>query len=313
MVLPTLKPPGHLRNVPLDQDIPESPFFTETEATCWRNIQLLDRFKESEDPNWKITKIIKHKAKRWSRRLPGTYNPHQTVHDKVIQVLAEFYDGTQQWIPALTLKRTNPIPLIQYVQANKYEDRPYFQWLHLVKPDRLETLTKAFNAKLNALPRYKFGIQLPTNAKHALLLDRLNGNNLWAEAIAAEMKQLKQYSTFRRARPSESLHEYQRIPYHLVFDVKFDGRRKARLVANGNHTIVPAEDVYSGVVGIQTIRLILALAAQRDLLVMAADIGNAFLYADNKEKTRIRAGPEFGEDHGHDLIVQGFLPIQNGP
>jgi hypothetical protein len=49
-----------------------------------------------------------------------------------------------------------------------------------------------------------------------------------------------------------------KIPYHIVFDCKFDGRRKGRLVAGVNHTVVTSEQVYSGVVGIET-RLIYLL------------------------------------------------------
>jgi hypothetical protein len=40
-----------------------------------------------------------------------------------------------------------------------------------------------------------------------------------------------------------------------VFDVKFDGRRKARLVAGGNHTEPTKEDIYSGVVSIEAVRM----------------------------------------------------------
>jgi hypothetical protein len=120
------------------------------------------------------------------------------------------------------------------------------------------------------------------------------------------MGQLDDYETFRLPQPDEDLSQFQEIPYHMVFDVKFDGRRKARLVAGGNKTVVTSEEIYSGVVGIETVRTILALTAMNDdLKVVAADIGNAFLYGKNKEKTMIRAGPEFGQLSGELLIVEG--------
>ena len=51
---------------------------------------------------------------------------------------------------------------------------------------------------------------------------------------------------------------YVQIPYHLIFDVKFDGRRKCRLVAGGHRTPdVPPEEVYSGDVSMNTIRMVL--------------------------------------------------------
>ena len=43
---------------------------------------------------------------------------------------------------------------------------------------------------------------------------------------------------------------YKRIRVHLVFDVKHDGRHKARLVADGHLTDVPVDSVYSGVVSL---------------------------------------------------------------
>ena len=43
---------------------------------------------------------------------------------------------------------------------------------------------------------------------------------------------------------------YHRIKVHLVFAVKFDGRHKARLVADGHLTPEPIENIYSGVVSL---------------------------------------------------------------
>ena len=44
--------------------------------------------------------------------------------------------------------------------------------------------------------------------------------------------------------PSQGSHltKYNCIPYHFVFDVKFDLRRKGRLVAGGNQTEEDKED-----------------------------------------------------------------------
>ena len=89
---------------------------------------------------------------------------------------------------------------------------------------------------------------------------------------------------------------YQQIHHMVFFDCKFDGRRKGRLVAGGNHSIVTSEQVYSGMVGIETVRIILALSAMHnDLQVMAADISDAFLYGEIIGRTMIKAGPEFGD------------------
>jgi hypothetical protein len=147
--------------------------------------------------------------------------------------------------------------------------------------------------------RYKFGIEVPRSVKDAIRLDKINNNKL---------NQIIEYQTFWVLEEGETLpNEYKRLPYHIVFDVKFDLRRKARLVAGGNFTDPPKEDVYSGVVSMDTIRLGFMLAKMNDLQICAADIGNAFLYGKTSEKCYIVAGPEFGEFQGQKLIIHKGL------
>jgi hypothetical protein len=77
---------------------------------------------------------------------------------------------------------------------------------------------------------------------------------------------------------------YIKIPYHMIFDVKFDGRRKCRLVAGGHRTPdMPQEETYSGVVSMDTIRVAFVLSAMNGLDVCAADISTAF-FMDELEK-----------------------------
>ena len=79
-------------------------------------------------------------------------------------------------------------------------------------------------AKNQQSPLYKFGVQVPMNVSHALYLDKLNNNNLWQEAMDKEIMSINDFKTFRVLTEGEELPEgYTRIPYHIVFDVKFDG------------------------------------------------------------------------------------------
>ena len=100
---------------------------------------------------------------------------------------------------------------------------------------------------------------------------------------------------------------YQKIGVHLVFDVKHDGRHKARQVANGHLTEVPVESIYSGVVSLRGIRLLIFLAELNDCECYSTNIGNAYLEAKTKEKLYIIAGPEFGPREGHTLVVHKAL------
>ena len=92
------------------------------------------------------------------------------------------------------------------------------------------------------------------------------------------MDQINEYKTFRVLSDDEIIPwEFKRIPYHFVFDVKIDGRRKARLVAGGHKTEPPKEDTYSGVVSLEAVRMGFILSQLLGLLVCAGDVGNAYL------------------------------------
>ena len=52
---------------------------------------------------------------------------------------------------------------------------------------------------------------------------------------------------------------YHKTKVNLVFAIKFDGRHKARLVADDHLTPEPIENVYSGVVSLRNLRLVIFL------------------------------------------------------
>ena len=145
--------------------------------------------------------------------------------------------------------------------------------------------------------------------KHALQLDEKEQNELWKKAIQTELDQINEYKIFRVLEDNEPLPPgYKLIPYHCIYDVKFDGRRKCRLVAGGHMTETPKEDIFSGVISMEAVRLGFVLADLNGLLVCAGDIGNAFLYGITKEKVYFIAGPEFGPElQGKRLIIEKSL------
>jgi hypothetical protein len=64
----------------------------------------------------------------------------------------------------------------------------------------------------------------------------------------------------------------------MVFDVKYDLRHKSRVVGGGNWTVNDKEDIYSGVVRRDTVRIGFFLAELYGLSCCACDIRYAFLY-----------------------------------
>src|SRR5688572_8202538 len=93
----------------------------------------------------------------------------------------------------------------------------------------------------------------------------------------------------------------------MIYNVKHDGRHKARLVADGHLTNIPNDSVYSSVVSLRGLQILLFLAELNGLEVWKTDIGNAYLEALMSEKVCIQAGLKFGALADHLLIIYKAL------
>jgi hypothetical protein len=209
------------------------------------------------------------------------------------------------------LSLSNPKPIISFARNNYLLDKmPFF---HLTQYCRsMMAVDIARILKVSTSPagiKYKFGIQVPEGINNAIDLDEKYGNQLWPEAIKTDIKQLTDYQTFIVLDSGEDIPTgYQNIPYQMVFDVKYDLRHKARLVAGSNWTINDKEDIYSGVVHVDTVRIRFLLGELYGLSCCTCNIGNAFLCGKTKEKVYIASGPGFGANlHGENLIIDKSL------
>jgi hypothetical protein len=120
--------------------------------------------------------------------------------------------------------------------------------------------------------------------KEALDLDHKNRNTLWADAIAKEMKEVCIAFNVLPDGHSAPI-GYQKIPCHMIFDVKMeDFKQKARLVAGGHRTKAPATITYASVVSRETMCLALTIASLNDLKVKVGDVLNAYITAPVKKK-----------------------------
>jgi hypothetical protein len=90
----------------------------------------------------------------------------------------------------------------------------------------------------------------------------------------------------------------------MVFDIKSDLTRKARLVGGGHQTEVPKESTYSSIVSRDSVRIAFLYAALNDLDILSADVQNAYLNAPTKEKLYTTAGLEFGSNNvNHPVLI----------
>lgn len=161
---------------------------------------------------------------------------------------------------------------------------------------------------LRTTPIYKFGYLVPRNSDQAVEIDTKNGKRKWQEAESLEIGQLDAYATFfDKGKYGILPAGYKKIRCHMVYDAKYDGIHKTRLVAGGHLTDAPLESVYSSIVSLKRLRLVVFLAELNGLEVWSTDIGNAYLEAKTKKKVYIIAGPEFGSEVGHLLVFNKAL------
>ena len=128
--------------------------------------------------------------------------------------------------------------------------------------------------KSSNMPKLKFGTQIPNNLQHAYKLDKVNNDKGWKKSMNSEVNSINKNQIFTILKEDETLAEgYQRIPYHYVFDAKFGGKKKCTLVTRGDKAPdVAKNNVYSGVISIETIRVEFVLAAMKKIEVCIADI-----------------------------------------
>ena len=269
--------------------------------------QILDHIMKDEESEivWKYKRIASHQG-------PLSAD-HPDYNGSIYNVMVEWENGEITAEPLKVLAADDPVSCAIYARNNNLLHLPGWKRFKGIAKRQKKFDRMVNQAKLrsfNSAPRFSYGFEVPRNYKHALRLDERNGNNKWSDAIKIEFGQIDDYDTFEdrgHASNTTAPPGYKKIRIHLVFDVKHDGRHKARLCADGNLTDAPVESVYSGVVSIRGFRLVLFLAELNKLDLWATDIGNAYLEAKTNEKVYIVAGPEFGARAGHILIVRKAL------
>jgi hypothetical protein len=236
---------------------------------------------------------------------------HMVKTTKGWKLCVEFKDGSTSWVRLAELKESFPVETAEYAVAVGIDNEPAFRWW---VPQVLKTRDRIISAVKSRYHKrtHKFGIEVPKTVERALQIDKENGNTLWADAIAKEMKNVG--IAFKVLEDDTKVPVgYEFMQCHIIFDIKIDGfKRKARMVAGGHMLDAPAVSTYSSVVSRETVRIALTLAALNDLDVKSSDIQNAYLCAPCEEKVYTVLGPEFGADVGKKaLIVRALYGLKS--
>ncbi len=83
--------------------------------------------------------------------------------------------------------------MAEYAMSMGVDHDPGFNWwvLHMLKKcDAILALVKKCSAKY-LKSTHKLGIECPKTVENALEFDKLNGNTLWADAIAKKLKNVQ--------------------------------------------------------------------------------------------------------------------------
>jgi hypothetical protein len=165
---------------------------------------------------------------------------------------------TKSWVNYSALSLSNTKHIISFARNNNPLDKmPFYHPTQYCRSNTAVDIARLLKvSKSPACIKYNFAIHVPKGIKNAIDLDKKNGNQLQQEVIKTELKQLTDYQTFIVLDSREDIPTgHQKIPYHMAFDVKYYLRHKARIFAVGNWTVNDKEDIYSGVVRMDTVRI----------------------------------------------------------
>ena len=127
----------------------------------------------------------------------------------------------------------------------------------------------------------------------------------WNEAMGEEIESLEKMGTWEKVPLPENR---KPISCKWVYRIKYnsDGkvsRYKARVVARGFNQIegLDFDETYAPVTRLETIRLLLAIAVEKDWEIRQVDVKTAYLYGDLDEEIYMQPPPGYGVPEGHVL------------
>jgi hypothetical protein len=245
------------KNPMLDTSLYEVEFDSGDTEAYHANIIAESIFSRVDDDGYTtylLKEIIDHRKDDTAVNLDDAYYTHKQTGKKKLkpttrgwQLCVRWNDDSTTWVPLKDLKDSNPIEVAEYAVSMKLVSEPAFAWwvpYTIKKRDRIiKAVKKRYFRRLQ-----KYGIELPKDVKRALEIDQETGTTFWRDAIKKEMKAVAKAFEIQDEGAPDPV-GYKLITLHMVFDIKPDFTRKARLVAGGHLTDPPAADKYSVTTG----------------------------------------------------------------
>ena len=126
---------------------------------------------------------------------------------------------------------------------------------------------------------------------------RLPEAHLWKAAMEKELKRLQDLNVYKLVPKSDVPEGQNVIGSKWVFKPKADNKFKATIVAQGWNQVHGRDcyGTYAPVCRLQSIRMVLAIAAEKNWEVIQVDVNTAFLYAsfEEEEKVLVEMAPRF--------------------
>jgi hypothetical protein len=154
----------------------------------------------SEEVVWKFKQIVGHQGP-----LPSK---HPEYKGSTYNVMLEWETGEITSEPLSLIAADDPVTCAIYAKENSLLDTPgWKQFKRLANRHKkmIRMLNQANIKSYKRAMKYMYGFPIPRSYEEAIKFDARNGNHLWDDATALELKQLNEYDTFINLGPGQPI------------------------------------------------------------------------------------------------------------
>ena len=244
----------------------------------------------TEEPEWNLTgcKKLLNKYKRKNglikekiHHLNINDNRQQTARSEEMNVIWEKQnDEIERETETKLTEYSNAVKQLQTNLMNDYKqlqnlklERHSINNVKVNKKNIRTAIEDATRSQVNGFTHHKPPAQIPKSYQEAL---ESPDADMWIQAMETEYSQIMAHETWSLTKlpPGQKA-----VGSKWVFDIKSDGRYKARLVAMGytQHPGLDFQATFSPVLNHRSFRILMSIACELDLETLHLDISNAFL------------------------------------